>query len=84
MQLIYYVLGHSKVGRSLLEFLKHALHSEPFASSSCGLIVARYSTTVLLEADAGSRKRRYWTLAEQSYKRHSLVSSLHAACNVWE
>ena len=30
--------------------------SEPFASSSSGLTLARYSTTVLLEADAGSRE----------------------------
>ena len=26
---------------------------------------------------------RCWTLAEQSYKWHSLVSFLHAACNAW-
>ena len=56
------------------------MHSEPFASSSSGLTVARYSIAVLLVVDAGSRKRRCWTLAEQSCKRHSLVPSytLHA------
>ena len=68
------------VGRNLLEFVKHALHSEPFESSSSGLTVARYSTTLLLEADAGSRDRRCWTLAEQSYKRHSLVSYTRMQC----
>ena len=81
LQLICYVLGCSKVGCSLLEFCKACLVQWAICKFySFGLTVAMYSPTLLLEADAGSRKRRCWRLAEQSYKRHSLVSSytLHA------
>ena len=84
-QLICYVLGHSKVGRSLLEcFVKHALHNEPFASSSFGLTVARYSTTVLLASG------RCWieeaTLLDTGraiIKTIQLAIFLHAACDAW-
>ena len=73
------------------DYIGAVLHTEPFASSSSGLTAARYSTTVLLEENAAElRERHCCTLAEQSYKRHSLLSfilpysmlqSVYGECN---
>ena len=73
------------------DYIGAVLHTEPFASSSSGLTAARYSTTVLLEENVAElRERHCCTLAEQSYKRHSLVSfilpysmlqSVYGECN---
>ena len=54
-QLICYVLSCSKVGCSLLKFCKPCL---AYWASSGLLAAARYSTTVLLETDAGLREWR--------------------------
>ena len=81
LQLICYVLSCSKVGCSLLEFCKPCL---AYWASSRLLAAARYSTTVLLEADAGSREwrrsdtgRAIVQTAQLGIIHHSI---LHAAC----
>ena len=60
----------------------------PFASSSSKLLtVARYSTTVLLEAVAGSREQRCLDTDRAIIQTAQLginrASILHAACGAW-